>query len=311
MIIVKNLYEHYVKERWLVYARRSVGLPAPWTRDPVIAGSKFTNDFRILDAGSQFLLGDLCSDGAPLKDLMMRCFLYRYTNRREPWNAFKKIYGRFPVIEDLESGKLMDFLKGYDSPIFGPAYRVHVGSENTGIDKVSYFVGLAAQAFTPTGGKLSYGHGWGECGELYILPQLESRWGDAEGIFNILRTLPRCSDFMSQQVLTDYTYLPQSTMTDSDHVVPGPGSKRGMDLLESGKSYQYILKEYQDYWSSKGPVLTSGHVVGHTLSLMDVQNTFCEFQKYVRRLNSGRKFTPYSPSNPDRTWSDPVLPKNW
>lgn len=311
-----DLYTHYVRERWQVYMRRSLGLPAPWTDDPVIAGTKFTNDFRILDAGTQYLVGVLCAEPVSLSELMMRCFLYRYTNRPEPWEYAREQWGRYPLIEDLESGALMELWRAAPVPVSGNAYQMHVGAQNGGLSRVDWCVGLAAQAFTSNGGAIAIpAHRWRRDGGNYVLPRLLEAWGDAEALSSILATLPRCSVFMAQQVLTDFTYLPSSTMSDSDWVEPGPGSRRGMDLVrpDSREPYEERLRSAHEYWQTaeRAPRLTSGHVVDRPLSLMDVQNTFCEFQKYVRRLESGRKFTPYRPKNPEETWADPVLPAHW
>lgn len=311
-----DLYTHYVRERWQVYLRRSMGLPAPWTDDPVIAGTKFTNDFRILDAGTQFLVGSLCAEPVPLPELMMRCFLYRYTNRPEPWEYAREQWGRYPLIEDLESGALMELWRAAPVPVSGNAYQMYVGGQNSGISRTDWCVGLAAQAFTPDGGAIVIpAHKWSRTGEHYILPRLLDVWGDAEALFRTLTTVPQCATFMGQQILTDFTYLPGSTMSDSDWVEPGPGSRRGMDLVWPGSKEPHAvrLRAAHEYWqtSIRAPRLSSGHVQDRPLSLMDVQNTFCEFQKYVRRLESGKTFTPYRPKNPDETWAEPFLPAHW
>ena len=311
-----DLYTHYVRERWQVYLRRAMGLPAPWTDDQVIAGTKFTNDFRILDAGTQYLVGVLCAERIPLSEMMMRCFLYRYTNRPEPWEYARGQWGRYPLIEDLESGALMELWRDAPVPVSGNAYQMHVGAQNGGLSRVDWCVGLAAQAFTPDGGAIPIqAHMWRRDGGNYVLPRLLDQWNDAEALFRTLTTLPRCSTFMAQQVLTDLTYMPCSTMSDSDWVEPGPGSRRGMDLVWPGRGKDYLahLRKVHEYWQTamRAPRLSSGHVRDRPLSLMDVQNTFCEFQKYVRRLESGKTFTPYRPKNPDETWAEPFLPAHW
>lgn len=66
-------YLEFVHERHNVWERRRAGDPQPWTSDPVLAGNKFTNVFRVLDYGSQFLLKELLDPSLPSRDILARC----------------------------------------------------------------------------------------------------------------------------------------------------------------------------------------------------------------------------------------------
>ena len=73
-----ELYQHMVRERHQIWLARQNGATYPWTSDPVLANRKFTNMFRVLDPGSQFvfdleednpldvLAGDLTSSGGDI-----------------------------------------------------------------------------------------------------------------------------------------------------------------------------------------------------------------------------------------------------
>ena len=50
-----ELYQHMVRERHQIWLARQHGASYPWTEDPVLANRKFTNMFRVLDPGSQFV----------------------------------------------------------------------------------------------------------------------------------------------------------------------------------------------------------------------------------------------------------------
>ena len=56
------VYRAFVIERHKIWERRQAGEPGPWTRDPILASRKFTNVFRVLDPGTQFVLTDLFPD---------------------------------------------------------------------------------------------------------------------------------------------------------------------------------------------------------------------------------------------------------
>ena len=55
-------YLEFVEERHRIWEKRRSGEPQPWTEDHVLQDRKFTNVFRVLDYGSQFLLTNLLSD---------------------------------------------------------------------------------------------------------------------------------------------------------------------------------------------------------------------------------------------------------
>jgi hypothetical protein len=50
-----SLYRVMVVERHKIYLARQNNEPQPWTTDPVLRNRKFTNMFRVLDPGSQFV----------------------------------------------------------------------------------------------------------------------------------------------------------------------------------------------------------------------------------------------------------------
>jgi hypothetical protein len=49
---------------------------------------------------------------------------------------------------------------------------------------------------------------------------------------------------------------------------------------------------------------------GRSLTLMDVQNTLCEFGKYVKETKNPRKKTTYRPSHPG-VQPVPIVPAWW
>src|SRR5690349_21447205 len=102
-------YLDFVAERHRVWERRQKEFstaPVVWTDDPVLAAFKFTNVFRVLDAGSQFLL-KMLNEPISFSEKVFRAFLYRYTNRPEPYVAFHMAFGRYPLRSDAENGDLL------------------------------------------------------------------------------------------------------------------------------------------------------------------------------------------------------------
>jgi hypothetical protein len=295
MTNLAELYHPFVLERHRVWERRLAGLPAPWYSDPVLKTKKFTNVFRVLDAGSQFLVGELLRTTDNPANVLMRCFLYRYTNRPEPWIAFQQEFGWYPMIDDLESGELLRFWRAYQAagnPIFSPAYQMFVGHENKGMNRLDWAV-RQGSLITPD-----------FADEFFKRETMAERaaW---------LQTLPRCKDFMSMQILTDVGYSRHGAGQDENaFIIPGPGARAGVKAyVGAGYDPVGIIEEQADWWARQGTVT----LFGRPPSLMDVQNSFCEYSKYVRAYRAvevagPERFGHYQ-GHGDLPW--PVLPAHW
>jgi alpha-glutamyl/putrescinyl thymine pyrophosphorylase clade 1 len=79
----------FVEERHRIWERRQAGSPQPWTDNPILASHKFTNVYRWLDPGSQFVIEELQDLELSPSDNLMRFFLYRHTGRVETWEWLK------------------------------------------------------------------------------------------------------------------------------------------------------------------------------------------------------------------------------
>lgn len=273
-----DLYVHFVRERLKIYRKRQHDCPQPWTDDPVLARKRFTNMYRVLDWESQFLIRELLPGASP-HDTLMRCFLFRYTNRSEPWIAFRDEFGHYPVSEDLRSGALNRFWNDYCSagnPIFGNAYKMFVGQENKGWTRLDYFTNMATERFSDTRFSTAY----------FQCPGPKERT-------DLLQTIPRCKGFMSQQIATDMEYsrwIPQQ----NHFVIPGPGAVVGARHIDPERSALEVIHHYYEFWQNEPAV----HLKGHSFSLHDVQNHMCEFGKFVRYQTKPLPKKLYTPKHP-------------
>lgn len=298
-----ELYKAFVKNRHSIWEARQRGaMPGLWTLDPILQRKKFTNVFRILDHGSQFLTEELLWDHAayPEEEILMRAFLYRYINRPEPFEFFLEEHGRYPLIEDLR-GELQASWGRYGGPFFGSAYTMFCGAENAGMTRIGWAMGLVASCFLPeSSGNITQG--------FFAAKTQQER-------FLALQEAPRCANFMAMQILTDWGYSMYGEDTENEFVSPGPGSKVGLRRLEpTGKlenalrwAHEVILSD-PDAPRIPIPVLGSA---GRPPSIMDIQNTFCEFGKYMRYLDKGPESgRQYKPAHPEKQ-PQPFLPMHW
>jgi hypothetical protein len=269
-----NLYGEMVIERHKIWLARQQGLPQPWTEDPVLKNRKFTNMFRVLDPGSQFVF-DLQADD-PM-DVLARLVFYRLTNKPSTWHAIQTEMGCFPLAADfIVPTELLDILKSYRAAgnrIFSGAYII-VPEPGTANDKVEGAIRVVQ-------------HFLSHHVKPFLLADTQAHR------FITLKSTPGLGPFLSMQILTDWTYL-QSDEPYLPFVVAGPGARRGAALLAGTGHPEEVIADMTMRW--RGHPLVN--LEGRSLTPMDVQNTFCEFSKYAREIVTPRKITPYKPANP-------------
>jgi hypothetical protein len=283
-------YVNFVLERHEVWKARQQRLGHPWTVDPVIATRKFTNVFRILDHGTQFVVRELLEPDLPFHDILARVFLYRYTNRPEPWEHFRDVVGRYPVAHDLR-GRLQTVWGTYNAsgqPIFGNAYKMFSGAENKGQTRLGWCLNMVKTHVTPI-----------LANRIVLAPDMETR-------FTILKEVPRCADFMAMQILTDLGYTDTIKGDENEFIAPGPGARKGASLIFPHLNPVETIHYLHDIW--RGSVVRLPEI-DRPPSLMDVQNTLCEFSKYDRWRQLPVRSKPYTPAHPKQY--RPVYPLHW
>lgn len=282
------LYEDMVIERYNIWTRRQKGHPGPWTTNPVLSRMKMTNMFRVLDPGSQFVfwLG-----GEDPVDVIARLVFYRITNRPETWYALRnRLHGRWPDAKDFTSRRevLLHHLREYrdeGNQVFSGAYVI-IPEPGTTNDKVD-------GAYRVT--------------RNFVLEKAEAflNADTQEDKFRVLKSTPGLGPFLSMQVLTDWNYLQPEE--PEEFVVAGPGAKRGAAHLSRSVKAEHVIKRLAyDLWLDHSQV----NLYGRGLTVMDVQNTMCEFGKYVREIRTPRKNTPYQPAHPGPQ-KPPIVPTWW
>jgi hypothetical protein len=262
-IVNENLerYKAFVRARHRAWVAREHGDPPPWTSDKIVATRKFTNVFRILDRGSQYLYQIMRDED--YHTALFRAFLYRYTNRPEPWIAFEECWGYLPTHQDAVDGTLlatwMEFRHKQDMPMFGNAYKMFSGLENKGTDRLTWVVNLARDWITP------------EFVEEFRVVGFDQKYRAS-----LLQQIPRCANFMSMQILTDMSYY--AGYDENEFIIPGPGAVAGSRHIDPRVPADAMIRGLTKYWAEDGQV----NLYGRAPSLMDVQNTLCEFSKYIK-----------------------------
>lgn len=274
----------FVQERHLMYERRQAGLPqAQWTYDPVLRTKKFTNVFRWLDPGSQFVLTDLLPSTDMLTALY-RCTFYRYTNWPDTWTWLRGALGHYPQPQD-DQQKILDLLRlrrDAGHQMFSGAYMIIPQPGHTG-DKLLQVVSLVNRVMEKSR-------------DFLMATTQDERHAALMQNYGI-------GKFLGMQIVTDYMYRFGQSSTEDEFVVEGPGSYRGAQHLAPGQNTVEVIRWAHDILTKSS---ACPELLGRKPSLMDVQNTFCEYSKYVK----GPRNNLYRPAHPGPL-PDPVLPTSY
>lgn len=302
-------YVGYVTERHHAWSARQLGLPREdWTQDHIIAAAKFCNSFRLLDRGSQFVARELL---APLADdqereALFRALFYRFTNLPDAWENFLQRVGRYPLEEDLgPEGTLRRVMGEWQASggrVFSGAYTIGPGPNNTGVPRLEFAIRVA---------------------ESIMRSPVADEVLAAEGVEARVRTLaaaPQMGVFIALQTQTDFGY--RFGDTEDQWAGIGPGSRRGLQRLFPRETFglsreaqarsldhmrelQALVEE-----SPRAPRIELADGSSRGLSIMDIQNTLCEFDKYVRAQHSeSRRVRRFTPST--EPLEDPFIPPHW
>lgn len=326
---IDNLLEYldFVPERHRIWELRRYaqgsGPEGGWTKNPILASHKFTNVFRILDPGTQYALR-LVDEAPTDRAAMMRAFLYRHTGRVEAWEQLEMMGGWPEVVGDLSDVLAVwrayrgegvvkarnrtgpspsgagggEFKTVYPRSVFTNAYLVFPQSQVPGTDKMESIVDLTRRLFHAMS-------------EDYVMEELRNA-PTAEARFKVLRAQKGVGDFMAMQTLTDMGYSHWWEADEDEFIQPGPGAKKGLltlGLAPTAASIRRVRSILLDQPTCPRLALPDGRL--RAPSLMDVQNTLCEWGKYVRIRDSGRPAgKPYQPAHPGRQPA-PTLPAHW
>lgn len=295
------MYRSFVFNRHRIWEQRQAGEPQPWAHDHLLASKKFTNVFRVLDPGSQYVVEMLQEPGLEPRDALARAILYRFTNRPATWDHLQNVYGRWPLADDMNADLVQALHETPDGQIFSGAYIIMPTPGKQG-DKALGAVALTRR-LTARGGSER------------VVEQVVGA-ATPRAAYEALRGHVGMGDFMSMQILTDWGYY-WPDYDENEFVIAGPGSQRGVAELFPTQypkiSPEDVIRWVRDHWLEDlaCPAIPLAGGLSRPPSLMDIQNTFCEFFKYMRYLKKERPGdAPYRPAHPGAQ-PKPLLPHHW
>ena len=270
-----DCFWHYAAERQQLYLRRQAGLPAPWTADPVLSAYRFTNVYRAADRISQYLINRVQSNQTwSWQDTFARTLVFKIFNRLQTWEYLLAQLGEVTAA-NLASGEIDGALEQLvaSQPLYNAAYVMPPPRQFAG-PKFKRHLDLLRWMLKE--------------GIHLRLQQADS----LEQAFKILRACPSLGDFLAFQFVIDLNYSAHLAFEEDEFVVPGPGARRGLrkcfiqtgGLTDSGLIAWTARRQGQEFAKRGLPWTPLG---GRPLQLVDVQNIFCEVDKYTRVAQPG------------------------
>ena len=275
-----ELFEHYINERESIRNKREAGETFPWTEDPILRDYRFTNVRRTDDRVSKWYIDNIANNtDLTLPQKMYNAILFRAWNKPETSELFQQPILNF-TDETLDrigqeaSDKLdlMPDFKQYGSAYFQSglkgAWKREGHSALRMLDMIKSVRedGVIMKIIMPANERLAY--------ETII-------------------ALNGVGSFLAYQMLVDLTYIPEMELNEDYFTVAGPGCRLGIDMLvenRDGMTHEEVIFHIRD----------NQHAldldIDFQLTVMDIENIFCEFSKYTKRYlgqrNRMRHFKP-------------------
>lgn len=267
-------YFYFIQERMNIFWRKynDAGL---LTKDPILQTYKFTNVYRACDRVSQYLIKNVIYqdlDRYSPEDVLLRILVFKVFNKIETW---EHLNGEDDITtKTFNVEKLTDTLtrRQQTKPIFSNAYMM-AGShaEYKGIlSKHQVWLQMIEDRFIKDKG----------------LRTVLSARSLAE-VYSQLREYPLIGDFLAYQYAIDFNYSPYLNFDEDSFVKAGIGAVRGIKkcFKSYGDTYEDAIRYTQDHFDAfqdKYGFTTFRPLPGREPKLIDIQNCFCETDKYLR-----------------------------
>jgi hypothetical protein len=278
--VVFVTYWYYIFERHLMYERRLRGDPPPWIKNKILQNYRFTNVFRILDRVTQFLVRYVIYEsGGSMEDkeVVFRTLLFKHFNSISAWTALRDGLGYVPSWNKFnlpQYARILGDARKKGVKIWNPAYTQRPQVDNE-IDKKytakheRYLALLETVMQEGITAKLKRARTYGE-------------------VFYALKRPGLYGDFISMQLATDLNYSEVINFSEDDFIVPGPGCLDGMQKCFgirpnpalAAEIIHRCVEEQEGMFSDLG--LQPVTLFGRRLTAIDLQNCFCECDKFAR-----------------------------
>lgn len=270
-------YFYFIQERMNIFWNKYNCQNPPWTNDEILKVYKFTNVYRASDRVSQYLIRNVIYNNNIFfteEDILLRILVFKIFNKIETWEYIEKRLGAIRINNfDLNQINKILIERKSQFPIFNNAYMM-------------------------TGTHSSYKHlnfkheKWLEMVRLEMVKggvfQKILKAKSLENVYILLRDCSFIGDFLAYQYAIDFNYSPVIDFSEDSFVKAGIGAIRGIkkcfeplgkDTFED--AIRFTQENFEDYQRKFGQT-EFRNLFGRVPTLIDIQNCFCETDKYLR-----------------------------
>lgn len=270
---IEGILAYWIRERMDIFWARVAGDSPPYSTNPIFQQYRFTSVYRASDRVTQYLIRNVQynADWSP-EDLIFRTILFKHFNTCHTWDGLKIGLGEEPSLSNFSFDRYcqaLDYVAETYSTVYNNAYM-------TAWVRDSY--------------KQKH-YGYLKLFEDVFRDGIISRLLDCKSLpelYATVLTMPYIGDFLAYQYTVDLNYSPIWKFDENDLAMATVGSKRGIEKLLGRKpgSYGDIIRFYVEYQENLLDTygLYDGWVnlFGRRLHNIDVQNCFCELDKFCR-----------------------------
>ena len=250
---------------------------ACWTDDLILRTYKFTNVYRALDRVSQYLIKNVIYGkyaATREEDMLLRILVFKIFNRPDTWEFLMHELDKPLTIDTFNPHVIAQLLtkRQEEMPIFNNAYMM-TGSH-------SKYTAWATKH-----------EKWLQMVEREILKTGRiSQLLKTKSIKEMYNSLYECSfigGFLAYQYSIDLNYAPFFSYDEDSFVKAGIGAIRGIKkcFVEYGGDYEDAIRYVHEHLielQERYGYTQFTPLPGHSPKLIDLQNCFCETDKYLR-----------------------------
>jgi hypothetical protein len=271
---VYDTFWRFAAERQEVFFQRQKNAEASiWTLDSILQEYKFTNAYRASDRVSQYLIKNVIYKGnQSLEEIFFRILVFKTFNKIETWELLETQLGSIEW-------------RSYDFSIYDKILSTAINSR----------CAIYSAAYIMASGKTAFGHARKHRNHLMLIEKmmrerLYDRIHSAKSMEEVFLTLsqqPTIGSFLAYQYTVDLNYSSITEFSENDFVMPGPGAIRGIQKCFSDIGHysltdiiRYVTSQQEEEFDKRG--IKFKNLWGRPLHLIDIQNLFCETDKYAR-----------------------------
>lgn len=270
--VLKTLWE-FAAERQRIFFLKARGCSPPYSSDPILQRYRFTNVYRASDRASQFLIREVLYHGeSNPTEVVFRALLFRTFNSISTWKYLSDVLGGI-TYRDFTIGRYsteLDRAFARGEKIYSSAYIMPSGCSSFGYSrKHRNHLALIEHMMRS-----------GLAGKLALVSSLRE-------VYNLFLGFPMMGPFLAYQFAIDINYSTVVNFSEMDFVVAGPGARSGIrkcyvdaGTYSESDVIRYVTDQQEVEIQRQG--LTFESLWGRRLQLIDVQNLFCEVDKYAR-----------------------------